>query len=215
MTQVIDNRRYDIDWLRTLSFGLLILYHVGMYYVADWGWHVKSEQQSVFLQNLMLLTNQWRMSLLFFVSGIALALVYVKYSRMQLVKLRSKRLLIPLLFGMLVVVPPQLYFELVQGNHFAGSYLSFMHEYLNLNTALAPHKQSGIGLLTWNHLWFVPYLWVYSLIALLLMPMIKFFLSHTFVQKLPLWLGMTLLVVSLALIWLGMREQFPVISTVY
>ena len=32
-------RRYDLDWLRIIAFGLLILYHVGMFYVT-WGWHV-------------------------------------------------------------------------------------------------------------------------------------------------------------------------------
>ncbi len=35
------NRRHDIDVLRVLAFGLLILYHVGMFYVADWEWHIK------------------------------------------------------------------------------------------------------------------------------------------------------------------------------
>ena len=30
------NRRIDLDWLRILAFGVLILYHVGMYYVT-WG----------------------------------------------------------------------------------------------------------------------------------------------------------------------------------
>ena len=35
-------RRHDIDALRALAFLLVILYHVGMYYVADWPWHLKS-----------------------------------------------------------------------------------------------------------------------------------------------------------------------------
>ena len=43
-------RRYDIDALRVFAFGLLILYHVGMFYVADWGWHVKSNHQAEWLQ---------------------------------------------------------------------------------------------------------------------------------------------------------------------
>ena len=29
-----------------LAFGLLIFYHIGMYYVSDWGWHIKSQHQS-------------------------------------------------------------------------------------------------------------------------------------------------------------------------
>jgi hypothetical protein len=210
MTQAIVDRRYDIDWLRTLAFGLLILYHVGMYYVADWGWHIKSDQQSVFLQNLMILTNQWRMSLLFFVSGIALALVYQKYSATKILAIRSQRLLIPLLFGMLVIVPPQLYYELIQGHGYTGNYLSFITEYLNLNTELAPHKQSEIGLLTWNHLWFVPYLWTYSVIMVLFFPLLKKALLNESVQNIPLWLASSIIIVVLAFVWVLLREDFPV-----
>ena len=32
-----------MDWIRVLVFGLLIFYHVGMFYVP-WGWHIKNEQ---------------------------------------------------------------------------------------------------------------------------------------------------------------------------
>ena len=35
------DRLYFLDWLRVAAFGLLVLYHVGMYYVS-WDWHVKS-----------------------------------------------------------------------------------------------------------------------------------------------------------------------------
>jgi glucans biosynthesis protein C len=206
MTQAIDSRRYDVDWLRTLAFGLLILYHVGMYYVADWDWHIKSAVQSVWLQDLMLLTNQWRMSLLFFISGIALAMVKDKFSTWQLVNIRSQRLLVPLIFGMLVIVPPQLYFELLGHQQFGGSYLAFMQEYLNLHTTLAPNKQSAIGLLTWNHLWFLPYLWCYSLIVVVLYPLLKKLLHFPLLQKLPLWLGFISLVVSLVIIGLCLQD---------
>ena len=38
-------RRHDLDWVRVCAFGLLVLYHVGMYYVT-WDWHVKSPHAS-------------------------------------------------------------------------------------------------------------------------------------------------------------------------
>jgi len=63
-------RRYDLDWLRIFAFGLLILYHVGMYYVS-WDWHVKSPFASTTLEPLMMLSSPWRLALLFFVSGCA------------------------------------------------------------------------------------------------------------------------------------------------
>jgi peptidoglycan/LPS O-acetylase OafA/YrhL len=34
-------RRYDLDWLRVLAFGLLIFYHTGMFFV-EWEWHIKN-----------------------------------------------------------------------------------------------------------------------------------------------------------------------------
>ncbi|WP_051275584.1 acyltransferase family protein [Aestuariibacter salexigens] len=180
-------RRYDVDWVRSLAFIILIFYHVGMYYVADWGWHVKSLQQSVLLQELMILTNPWRMSLLFVVSGMTLALIQHKYSAPQLIKVRSKRILIPLIFGMLVIVPPQLYFELRQSQLFDGTYVTFLGEYVNLNTQLAPHKPSPIGLLTWNHLWYLPYLFCYSIVLLALRPIIDIVISDRYIQRTQGW----------------------------
>ena len=68
-----NDRRIDLDWVRILAFGLLIFYHVGMYYVT-WGWHVKSPFASHAIEPLMMLSSPWRLSLLFFVSGCATAL---------------------------------------------------------------------------------------------------------------------------------------------
>ena len=50
------DRRFDLDWLRITAFGLLILYHCGMFYVT-WGWHVKSRYASDAIEPLMLLTS--------------------------------------------------------------------------------------------------------------------------------------------------------------
>ena len=68
------NRRHDIDALRVLAFGLLILYHAGMLYVArssDWDFHLKSSHLAEWLQYPMLFLNRWRMELLFLISGLA------------------------------------------------------------------------------------------------------------------------------------------------
>src|SRR4051812_14529592 len=102
-------RRHDIDALRALAFALVIVYHVGMYYVADWDWHLKSPHATTWLQVPMRLLNLWRMDLVFLVSGIALALLARSGRRWTLLGQRSLRLLLPLAFGMLVVVPYQPY----------------------------------------------------------------------------------------------------------
>lgn len=169
-----NERRYDLDYLRVGAFILLIFYHIGMYFVADWGWHVKSSSQSEFLQNLMLFSNQWRMPLIFLISGAALALVEPKLGRLTLLRIRFTRVFIPLILGMYLIVPPQLYFELGQKEGFSGSYLEFMAFYVNTSTSMFPDHQHGpLGLLTWNHLWYLAYLMSYTLIFLLISPLLR------------------------------------------
>ena len=211
MTQAIDHRRYDIDWLRTLALFLLILYHVAMFYVADWGWHVKSAHQSVWLQDLMLLSNPWRMSLIFFISAMAMSLVMSRHkiNAFGLAKLRSKRLLLPLAFSMIVVVPPQLFYELKQFYGFTEGYFMFMQEYLDINTQLAPQKQSPIGLLTWNHLWFLPYLWCYSIVLLIIYPLLQRFSGCLATSKISPWFAFIILLLGSAIVLFFLSDHFP------
>jgi peptidoglycan/LPS O-acetylase OafA/YrhL len=155
------DRRLDLDWVRILAFGLLIFYHVGMYYVT-WGWHVKSPFASTDLEPLMRLSSPWRLSLLFFVAGCATSFLHAKSSA-GFVKSRSQRLLIPLALGLWIVVPPQSWAEITEAVGYRGGYLNFMRHY-----ALGDGGWCREGCLitpTWNHLWFVAYLWCYTMLA--------------------------------------------------
>jgi hypothetical protein len=164
-------RRYDLDWVRIGAFMLLILYHVGMYYVT-WDWHVKSPLASPDIQPLMMLTSPWRLSLLFLVSGVATGFLLARQGAGHFMGQRSTRLLIPLIFGMLVIVPPQSYLEVVEKLRYAGSFAEFYRLYI---TGFHGFCRGSDCLIvpTWNHLWFVAYLWVYTLVlyvAVRLMP---------------------------------------------
>ena len=113
-------RHHFLDWVRIIAFFLLILYHVGMYYVT-WGWHVKSPHAGTTLEPFMMLSSPWRLALLFLVSGVASSVMLAKLRPLAFLGKRSWRLLIPLLFGMLVIVPPQSYLEVVEKLGYAGS----------------------------------------------------------------------------------------------
>jgi Acyltransferase family len=152
-------RRLDLDWLRIAAFGLLIAYHVGMLYVP-WSFHVKSAYPAGrWLLGPMLLVNPWRLSLLFVVSGAATGYMAQRLTRGGLARQRSRRLLLPLAFGMLVVVVPQAWFEVMAKGRETGGFLHFWSRYLQMDQGL------GTTVPTWNHLWFVAYLWVYTLLA--------------------------------------------------
>lgn len=165
-------RRYDLDWVRVCAFGVLILYHVGMYYVT-WDWHVNSPHAGPALEPFMLLSAPWRLSLLFLVSGAASAFLLGKAQaaqaaggRLRFFGPRSWRLLLPLLFGMLVIVPPQAYYELLDSRYPGGyhdGYLAFWARYLQADSSFCD-DDGCLRLPTWNHLWFVAYLWVYTML---------------------------------------------------
>lgn len=161
-------RRHDLDWLRVIAFGLLVLYHVGMYYVT-WDWQVKSPTTHLMLEPFMLLTSPWRMSLLFLISGAATAFMLDK-TPAGFLRERSRQLLLPLLFGMAVIVPPQSYYQVVEqlpGGYREG-YLAFYAKYLSGYHGFCGADGGCLRLPTWNHLWFLPYLWAYTLLAWLL-----------------------------------------------
>ncbi|MGY1409256.1 acyltransferase family protein [Luteimonas sp. A611] len=169
-------RRHDLDWVRVLAFALLVLYHVGMYYVS-WEWHVDSPHAGPALEPFMMMSSPWRLSLLFLVSGAATAFLLGKVQRQaaasgtppRFLGPRSWRLLLPLAFGMLVIVPPQSYYEVVEklpGGYHDG-YLAFWARYLAADDSFC-RGDDCLDLPTWNHLWFVAYLWVYTVVAALL-----------------------------------------------
>jgi glucans biosynthesis protein C len=164
----LPERLFFLDWLRIIAFAALILYHIGMYYVT-WDFHVKSPFASRSLEPWMKLTEPWRMSLIFMVSGAATALMLKHGPGIALARSRSLFLLLPLVCGIVFIVPPQSYFEVVQKFNYQGSYLDFLALYFKSYKGFCAPTNSSQCLImpTWNHLWFLPYLWVYTMILIL------------------------------------------------
>lgn len=149
-------RRYDLDWLRVIVFGLLIFYHVGMFFVP-WGWHVKNNVIYDWLRWPMVFLNQWRLPILFVISGMGTYYALGKRSVWKFNLERYLRLGIPLGVGMLLIVPPQVYFERLANGQFSGSYWDYF-------TTVAFQGIYPEGNISWHHLWFLPYLLLFSVI---------------------------------------------------
>jgi hypothetical protein len=177
------DRRTDLDWLRITAFGLLIFYHVGMFYVT-WDFHVKSSRASDAIEPVMLITNSWRLLLLFIISGAATRFMADKMKAGQLAGSRMGRLLPPLLLAVFVIVPPQSYYEIVEALAHLGLPQSptLDNFYLKYVTA-SGHWCDASGCLitpTYNHMWFVAYLAIYTLLLIALLPLLR---------RAPAWLG--------------------------
>lgn len=160
-------RRYDLDSLRVIVFGLLIFYHVGMFFVP-WENHIKDVQTYEGLVFPMLFVNQWRLSILFVISGMGTYYALSKRSAVEFAKERIRRLLIPLIVGMLFIVPPQVYYERLDKGQFYGNYFDFWP----MKAFIGTYPE---GNLSWHHLWFLPYLLIFSLI---LIPVFLYLRKH-------------------------------------
>ncbi|MGN6376774.1 MAG: acyltransferase family protein [Sphingomonas sp.] len=153
------SRHYGLDWLRIGAFGLLIFYHIGMAF-SPWRWVIKAPATVDWLTVPMALLTPWRLPLLFAVSGYASRRLYEKSGSVRaFLHSRNRRLLIPLAFGMLVVVPPEIWVR-VQEQGYARSLGHFwLVDYWRRGTFF------GVELPSWEHLWFVAYLWAYTMVT--------------------------------------------------
>ncbi len=151
-------REYGLDWLRVIAFLILIGYHSGMFFVS-WDWHIKNPQKSESLQWVMLFFNRWRLPLLFFISGAGVFFSLRRRSFGRFAVERLRRLLMPLVFAMFMIVPPQIYFERLFRHQTSASYWEFWKTVF----AFVPYPA---GSFSWHHLWFVAYILVYSLLCI-------------------------------------------------
>ncbi|MFP3351396.1 acyltransferase family protein [Pseudoalteromonas sp. SIMBA_153] len=181
----LPSRRYDLDWLRVLAFGLLIFYHTGMLYSENWGFHFKSQYLSSGIESIMLLLSPWRMGLIWFISGVALRFIVARFSLGMFLTTRSVKILLPLLFGIWFIVPIQLYAQMSQEVGLAMSFWQFYSQFFDLTNPLFERYQAGI----WphvdvNHLWYLRSLWQFTLLLVLAMPLLHHATVHTIITRL-------------------------------
>ncbi|CCH52144.1 acyltransferase 3 [Fibrisoma limi BUZ 3] len=156
------SRRYDLDWLRVFAIITLLFYHTGMIYVS-WGWHVQSKETSPVFELIMRWLHNWRMPLLFFISGAGSFFALRKGSFGKYAGERFRRLFIPVVFGIFVIVPPQIYYEWLFRGRFTGSYTEFYPYVFQFES----YEDGGTGgAFSWHHLWFVAYLFHYAILSI-------------------------------------------------
>lgn len=147
--QLKNNQRLpELDWLRVILIFAVFIHHVCMPFNGD-NWHIMNTESSKLLDDVMVYFEQFRLPTLFFISGVGAVILLSKISVKKFASDKLLRLLIPLIVGVLFVVPPQSYIENI------SQYESFWQAYPSLALNLST-----------NHLWFIEYLIVFSLLAI-------------------------------------------------
>ena len=126
-------RRHDIDWLRVIAIGLLLIYHIAIIF-QPWAMFIgfiRSPEPMEVLWKPMTMLNVWRIPLLFYVSGMGVYFAIRKRTWKALLWERSRRILLPFLFGMIAIVPLhflvfQKHYDLTMGYYAHPAHLWFL-----------------------------------------------------------------------------------------
>src|SRR5690606_15622754 len=122
--QTITERKHYLDWLRILAIFGVLFYHSAMPFMPEETWHINNESTSNLLMEFNFWLSSFSMHLLFFISGAVSIYVIRNQSIIFFIGIRVRRLFVPVIVSIFIIVPPQIYFErLSQG--FNGNFLDF------------------------------------------------------------------------------------------
>lgn len=139
----------------------VFLFHCTRFFDTE-DWHVKSPRMSPTLDIVIIFTVQWMMPLFFILSGIAAYHSLARRRWWQYLASRIKRLVVPLAFGIFVIIAPwQVYLERVSHGQYSGSFRRWFPYYFDGWYGLG-------GNFAWMgvHLWYLEILFVFSVLAL-------------------------------------------------
>ena len=158
----VPERRYDLDWLRVLGVLLLVPFHVALIFVLDpyTVMYIRDVVNSRVLAGATGFIHMWHMPMLFIIiSGYSTYFALGFRSARQYIRERVLRLLVPLLFGLLTFVPFTTYIQHSGRLSLVEGYTGFFRIDLN-------HLDGMTGAFTPAHLWFILYLFFFSLVDL-------------------------------------------------
>lgn len=151
-------RRADVEWLRVGGMLLVFTLHAAEPFNPWDAWHVQSPYQSKVFGELALFVAPWIMPLFMALAGESAWFALSRRSSATYVRERLLRIGLPLMAGLLLLVPPQVWLERRLRGEFEGSLVAFY-----------PHFFEGIyprGNFSWHHLWFLVFLLAFALVTL-------------------------------------------------
>ena len=204
-------RCYYMDWLRVLGMVVVFLFHNARFFDSI-DWHVKNGQHHVGFDAFIVFCAAWMMPLFFLLSGGSTYFALRRRGGGQYVVERLKRLAIPYVMGIFVLIPPQRYVEALSSSRFSGSYLDYYLRVLRLD--YFDHMDWNLGFLGYygTHLWFIGLLLILSLASLPLFLCLKSETGQRFILRLSgiseKWGGIFLFVIPIVLIHFVAHIEF-------
>jgi glucan biosynthesis protein C len=204
-------RLHYLDTLRVLAVFMVFLLHAAVPFTMM-DWQVNNAETSVAASVFFIaFLAPWGMPFFFLLAGATAWFALRRRTARQFAGERVRRLLIPFLVGSVLITPLLAYIEWmsrtdIKGNY-AGSYLQFL--FVERFGGWNPLLFGWLG----YHLWFLGFLFTFSLIALPLF----IWLKGEAGRRIVVWLarlcehrgGVLVFILPLVLIQLSLRPYFP------
>jgi fucose 4-O-acetylase-like acetyltransferase len=209
-------RLHYLDWLRVIAiFGVFIFHTVRPFDFLDWA--VNNKELSLAATIFVVFLYPWGMPLFFLISGAGTFFALKRRSYKQYIMERVNRLLIPYITGSILLTPIQGYFEVIHKKLYSGTFYEFIIDGTVFQYFIVRFRDVGWGTRifgAWGfHLWFIGFLFLYSLMAI---PIFRWLKGENgsrftvFILKLvSKRLGVLLFIIPLALIQIFLNPIFP------
>jgi glucan biosynthesis protein C len=150
-------RKNYVDWLRNLAILFLFPFHTARVFNEGSPFYIKGTENA--FSSALVHTSYWFMPLLFLLAGVSSFYALQRRSARSYVNERFSRLLVPLVFGVLVIVPPQAYYAMRFQLGYQGGYGEFLWSYF---TDFSEWSEYAGGISP-AHLWFIGFLFLMSI----------------------------------------------------
>lgn len=150
--------RADLGWLRVVAIGMVFLIHAAQPFNPWDRWHIVNADRTRVLGEVALFGAPWVMPLFLYLAGAGAWYSLSRRAPGAFLARRVRRIGIPLVVGVLVLVPPQVWLERRAAGAFDGSLFAFY-----------PRFFDGVypaGNFSLHHLWFLALLLVVTALAL-------------------------------------------------
>ena len=179
-------RLHYIDWLRLLATMGVFLYHATRPFdIQDW--MIKNDERSIVITVIFLIfLGSWGMPLFFMMAGASSKFALMRRTGGQFARERTVRLVIPFIVGSILLTPLQVYIEWVHNGWYKGPFLAFIPTFIDslpgpaFSELFNPSTFESFGI----HLWFLGFLFSFSMIALPLFLWLKKDAGKGFISRL-------------------------------
>ncbi len=156
-------RLLHLDWLRLLAMASVFVFHSGRAF-DELPWHVKNDELSSAFTILTIVLAQWIMPIFFVISGWTSFLVLQSRSVRVFMISRTKRLMVPLVFGVFIFAPPQVFVERKTQTGVSEGFLQWLPAYFDGFYGFGGNF-AWMGL----HLWYLLVLFLINIVTLPIM----------------------------------------------